>query len=151
MKSANPAQKRLKLFLHFAVRSFGTIALTLQNKFNNAFFFNKYTIMAFKFNDDNTAEEIKSGKALVIDFWAEWCGPCKHIAPIVDELAEEYEGKVLIGKYDVEEGDEILGEYGVRNIPTLLFFKGGELVGRNVGSIEKSALKEKIDTLLLSE
>ena len=87
----------------------------------------------------------------MIDFWAEWCGPCKHIAPIVDELAEEYEGKVLIGKYDVEEGDEILGEYGVRNIPTLLFFKGGELVGRNVGSIEKSALKEKIDTLLLSE
>ncbi len=107
--------------------------------------------MAFKFNDDNTAEEIKSGKALVIDFWAEWCGPCKHIAPIVDELAKEYEGKVLIGKYDVEEGDEILGEYGVRNIPTLLFFKGGELVGRNVGSIEKSALKEKIDKLLLSE
>ncbi len=107
--------------------------------------------MAFKFNDDNATEEIKSGKALVIDFWAEWCGPCKHIAPIVDELAEEYEGKVLIGKYDVEEGDEILGEYGVRNIPTLLFFKGGELVGRNVGSIEKSALKEKIDTLLLGK
>lgn len=104
--------------------------------------------MAFKFNDDNAAQEIKSGKAVVIDFWAEWCGPCKHIAPIVDELAEEYDGKVLIGKYDVEEGDEILAEYNVRNIPTLLFFKGGELVDKNVGSIEKSALKKKIDDLL---
>lgn len=104
--------------------------------------------MAFKFNDDNAAQEIKSGKAIVIDFWAEWCGPCKHIAPIVDELAEEYDGKVLIGKYDVEDGDEILAEYNVRNIPTLLFFKGGELVDKNVGSIEKSALKKKIDDLL---
>lgn len=104
--------------------------------------------MAFKFTDDNVKQEIASGRPVVIDFWAEWCGPCKHISPIVDELAEEYDGKVLIGKYDVDEGDEFLSEHNVRNIPTLLFFKDGKLVDRNVGSIEKSALAQKIETLL---
>ena len=104
--------------------------------------------MAYIFTDENAKKEIESGRPVIIDFWAEWCGPCKHISPIVDELSNEYDGKVLIGKYDVDEGDELLSEYNVRNIPTILFFKNGKLVDRNVGSIEKSALAQKIEAIL---
>lgn len=104
--------------------------------------------MAYIFTDENAKKEIESGRPVIIDFWAEWCGPCKHISPIVDELSNEYNGKVLIGKYDVDEGDELLSEYNVRNIPTILFFNNGKLVDRNVGSIEKSALAQKIEAIL---
>ena len=104
--------------------------------------------MAFAFNDENSKTEIESGKPVVIDFWAEWCGPCKKIAPIVDELAEQFEGQVLIGKYNVDEDSDFATEYGIRNIPTILFFKGGELVDKNVGAISKSALEEKVKSLL---
>ncbi|MBP5497959.1 MAG: thioredoxin [Muribaculaceae bacterium] len=104
--------------------------------------------MAFIFNDENAKQEIQSGKPVVIDFWAEWCGPCKSIAPIVEELAKEYEGQVLVGKYDVDDGMDIAAEYNIRNIPTLLFFKGGELVDRSVGSISRDALEAKIKALL---
>lgn len=104
--------------------------------------------MAFVFTDDNVRAQIENGQPVVIDFWAEWCGPCKFIAPIVDELAKEYEGKVLVGKYDVDEGTDFLAEYGIRNIPTILFFKDGQLVDRNVGSTTKDVLKAKIDALL---
>ena len=104
--------------------------------------------MAFVFTDDNAKKEIETGKPVVIDFWAEWCGPCKHIAPIVEELAEEYDGRVLIGKYNADEGDDMAIDYGIRSIPTILFFKNGELVDRNVGSTTKEVLKGKIDALL---
>lgn len=104
--------------------------------------------MAFNFTDENAFEEIKTGKPVVIDFWAEWCGPCKRVSPIVDELAEEFEGKVLIGKYNVDEGSDFTAEYSIRNIPTILFFKGGELVERSVGSIKKEDLAAKIQALL---
>ncbi len=104
--------------------------------------------MAYVFTDDNVKQEIESGKPVVIDFWAEWCGPCKHISPIIEELAEEYDGRVLIGKYDVDEGSDLTADYNIRNIPTVLFFKNGELVDRNVGSATKEALKAKIDSLL---
>lgn len=89
-----------------------------------------------------------SGKPVVIDFWAEWCGPCRMIAPIVDELAAEYGDKVVIGKCDVEENDEITTKYGVRNIPTIIFLKNGELVDKQVGACSKDALKAKIENLL---
>lgn len=89
-----------------------------------------------------------SGKPVVIDFWAEWCGPCRMIAPIVDELAAEYGDKVVIGKCDVEENDEITAKYGVRNIPTIIFLKNGELVDKQVGACSKDALKAKIEKLL---
>lgn len=85
---------------------------------------------------------------LVVDFWATWCGPCRAIAPIVAELAKEYDGKIVVGKCDVEECDEIAMRYGIRNIPTLLFFKGGEIFDKNVGATTKSKLQEKIEDLI---
>ena len=104
--------------------------------------------MAFAFNDENSKPEIESGKPVVIDFWAEWCIPCKKIAPIIDELAEQYEGRVKIGKYNVEESSDVATEFGIRSIPTILFFRDGNLVDKNVGSISKSNLEEKINALL---
>ena len=104
--------------------------------------------MAFNFNDDNFKQEIQSGKPVVVDFWATWCGPCRVVSPIVEELAEAYDGRVLIGKYDVDEGGDMAVEFGVRNIPTLLFFKDGKLVDRHVGTTTREALAAKIDTLL---
>ena len=94
-------------------------------------------------------ESLKNGQQpLVVDFWATWCGPCRMIAPIIAELAGEYEGQITVGKCDVEENEDIAAEYGIRNIPTVLFFKGGEVVDKHVGAIGKDALKEKIDALL---
>ncbi|MDO4511570.1 MAG: thioredoxin [Bacteroidales bacterium] len=104
--------------------------------------------MAYIFNDENAKQAIESGKPVVIDFWAEWCGPCRHIGPFVEELAEEFEGRVLIGKYDVDEGDDLPVDYGIRSIPTILFFKDGELKNRHVGSASKDDLKKKIEELL---
>lgn len=104
--------------------------------------------MAFAFNDENSKPEIESGKPVVIDFWAEWCIPCKKIAPIIDELAEQYEGRVKIGKYNVEESSDVATEFGIRSIPTILFFRDGKLVDKNVGSISKSNLEEKINAML---
>ena len=104
--------------------------------------------MALVINDANYAELAAESKLLVIDFWAEWCGPCRMIAPIVDELAAEYEGRVLVAKCDVEECEEAVAKFGVRNIPTVVFVKGGELVDKNVGAASKDALKAKIEKLL---
>ena len=104
--------------------------------------------MALKITDELGKELIASGKPVVIDFWAEWCGPCRQIGPFVDELAAQYEGQVTIGKYNVDEGDEISGEYGIRNIPTLLFFKDGQLVDKHVGAANKAQLEEKVKKLL---
>ena len=97
--------------------------------------------MAFVFTDENAKAKIAEGGPVVIDFWATWCGPCMRMAPIVDELAEQYEGQVLIGKYNVEDGDELAVEFGIRNIPTLLFFKDGDLKERSVGSLPKNELE----------
>ena len=104
--------------------------------------------MALAINKENYQEIISSGKPVVIDFWAEWCGPCRMVAPIIDELAAEYEDRVVIGKCDVEENDDITMKYGVRNIPTIIFLKGGQLVDKQVGAASKDALKAKIEKLL---
>ena len=104
--------------------------------------------MALAINKENYQEIISSEKPVVIAFWAEWCGPCRMVAPIIEELAAEYEGRVVIGKCDVEENDDITMKYGVRNIPTIIFLKGGQLVDKQVGAASKDALKAKIEKLL---
>lgn len=104
--------------------------------------------MALAISKENFQELLQSGQPVVIDFWAEWCGPCRMMSPIVDELAAEFEGKVVIGKCDVEQNDDITMKYGVRNIPTIIFLKDGELVDKQVGACSKDALKAKIEKLL---
>lgn len=94
-------------------------------------------------------ESYKNGELpLVVDLWATWCGPCRALGPVISELAAEYDGKIVVGKCDIEENEDIPMEYGVRNIPTILFFKGGELVDKFVGAGAKATLKEKFDALL---
>ena len=105
--------------------------------------------MALEITDSNYKEILAEGKPVVIDFWAPWCGPCKMVGPIIEELAEMYEGQVLIGKCDVDENGDVAAEYGIRNIPTVLFFKNGELVDKQVGSAFKSAFDDKIKKMLL--
>ncbi len=104
--------------------------------------------MALKITDENAKELIESGKPVVIDFWAEWCGPCRAIAPFIDELAEEYADRVIIGKYNVDDDSDLSVDFQIRSIPTLLFFKDGQLVDRHVGSAQKSELSTKIQALL---
>ena len=104
--------------------------------------------MALEITDSNFQEILAEGKPVVMDFWAPWCGPCKMVGPIIDELATEYEGKVIIGKCDVDENGDVAAEYGIRNIPTVLFFKNGELVDKQVGSAPKSAYEAKIEAIL---
>jgi len=104
--------------------------------------------MALVITDSNFDELLKSGKPLVVDFWAEWCGPCKMIGPIVEDLSHEYEGKVTIGKLDVDENNDVTTRYGIRNIPTILFFKDGVQVDKQVGATQKSVMIQKIEALL---
>lgn len=104
--------------------------------------------MALEITDNNYKEILAEGKPVVIDFWAPWCGPCKMVGPIIDELAAEYEGKAIIGKCDVDDNDDVASEFGIRNIPTVLFFKGGQLVDKQVGSAPKATYVAKIDALL---
>ena len=104
--------------------------------------------MAKEITDANFQELLAEGKPLVVDFWAPWCGPCKMISPIFDELAEEYDGRIIAGKVNVDENDDTCAAYGIMNIPTILFFKGGELVHRQVGAIRKPDLQKLFEQLL---
>ncbi|MDR0430996.1 MAG: thioredoxin [Tannerellaceae bacterium] len=104
--------------------------------------------MALEVTDSNFEELLNSGKPMVVDFWAEWCGPCRMVGPIIDELDKEYTGRVTIGKMDVDSNDEVVAKFGVRNIPTILFFKDGKVVDKLVGAAGKSAFVDKIDALL---
>lgn len=92
-------------------------------------------------------ELVATGKLLVLDFWATWCGPCKKVAPIIEELAAEYEGQAIIGKVDVEAEEDLAFKFGVRNIPTVLFVKNGEVVDKVVGASSKATYEEKIKAL----
>ena len=104
--------------------------------------------MALEINDGNIKEILSSGKPVVIDFWAEWCGPCRMVGPIVEELAKEYEGKVIIGKMDVDENVDTPTVYGIRNIPTMLFFKDGQVVDKQIGATQKAVIAAKVEALL---
>ncbi|MFL2990718.1 MAG: thioredoxin [Cytophagales bacterium] len=102
---------------------------------------------AVEITDSNFSEIVNEGVVLV-DFWAEWCGPCRMIAPMIEELASEYEGKATIGKLDVDNNQESSVKFGVRSIPTLLIFKDGELIDRHVGAVGKETLSNSIDSNL---
>ena len=104
--------------------------------------------MALEITDNNYKEILSEGKPLVIDFWAPWCGPCRMVSHIIDELAAEYEGKVVIGKCDVDENGDMAADFSIRSIPTVLFFKDGQLVDKQVGSAPKPTYVAKIEALL---
>ena len=104
--------------------------------------------MALAITKDNFEEISASQLPVVIDFWAEWCGPCRMISPIIDELAGEYEGRAVIGKCDVDNNDDIVGKFMVRNIPTIVFIKGGQVVDKQVGAYTKADLVKKLEKLL---
>ena len=94
-------------------------------------------------------ENLKNGELpLVVDFWATWCGPCRMVGPVISELAEQYDGKLNVGKCDVEENEELAVEFGIRNIPTILFFKNGQVVDKLVGAQPKAKIEEKFQSLL---
>jgi thioredoxin 1 len=95
--------------------------------------------------DSNFEEILNSDKPVLVDFWAEWCGPCRMIGPIVEELAGEYDGKAIIAKVDVDANPNVSAKYGIRSIPTLLVFKGGEVVDKQVGAVPKKALVDKLE------
>jgi thioredoxin 1 len=99
---------------------------------------------------DATFDEVvlQSDKPVVVDFWAAWCGPCRMVGPVIDEVAHEYEGRAVVGKVDVDANQEFAAKYGVRNIPTVLVFKGGEVVNRQVGVAPKKTYTDAIDALL---
>jgi len=104
--------------------------------------------MAQQITDDNFQELVDGNKPLMVDFWAEWCGPCRMIGPIVEELAQEYADQVVVGKVNVDENDELSGQFGIRSIPTLLFFKNGEVVDKIVGAASKPVIESKLKSLL---
>ncbi len=104
--------------------------------------------MALEFTDANFEElAIKTDKPVIIDLWAEWCGPCRMLTPIIEEMAKEYEGKAVIGKLDVDNNPAVTAQFSVRNIPTVLFMKGGQVVDKQVGAVAKSVLVGKLEKL----
>ena len=105
--------------------------------------------MALQLTTENFKEKaLAENTVALVDFWAEWCGPCRLIGPVVEELATEYDGKVVIAKVNVDVEGDIAGDYGIMSIPTLLFFKNGQLVDKHVGVAAKSELKKKLDALI---
>ncbi len=105
--------------------------------------------MAVEITDDNFDEIVmNSDKPVMVDFWAEWCGPCKMIGPVVEEIHGEYEGKAIIGKVDVDSNPGVSAKFGVRNIPTILFIKNGEVADKSIGAVPKEQLTSKLDAIL---
>ena len=104
--------------------------------------------MAKIINSENLAQFMATGQPLVLDFWATWCGPCKKIGPIIEALAQEYEGKAIIGKVDVEESEDLAEQFQIRNVPTVLFIKGGEVVDKQVGATTRAVFEDKLKNIL---
>jgi thioredoxin 1 len=104
--------------------------------------------MAQTINTNNIEALVATGKPIVLDFWATWCGPCKRLAPIIEEVAKDYDGRAIVGKCDVEEDEDLAMRFGVRNIPTVVFLKDGQEVDRSVGLVPRAVLEEKINAML---
>jgi thioredoxin 1 len=105
--------------------------------------------MAIELTDSNFDEIVlKSDKPVLVDFWAEWCGPCRMVGPIVSDLSDEYNGRAVVGKMDVDSNPQTAMKYGIRNIPTILFFKNGEIADKQVGAVPKTILASKLDALV---
>ncbi len=105
--------------------------------------------MALEFTDGNFQTEVlNSDKLVVVDFWAEWCGPCRAIGPVIEELSKEYEGKAKIGKLNVDNNSNVSTNFGITSIPCILFFKGGQIVDKQIGAVPKSVLDKKIASLV---
>ena len=105
--------------------------------------------MALELTDQNFDELVlQSDKPVIVDFWAEWCGPCRMVSPIVEEIGNDYEGKAIVGKLDVDSNPSITQKFGIRNIPTVLFFKNGEIADKQVGAVPKSNLVSKLEALM---
>lgn len=105
--------------------------------------------MALELTDANFAEKVlSSDKPVIVDFWAVWCGPCRMVGPIVEELSSDYDGKAVVGKVDVDNNPGVAAKFGIRNIPTILFFKNGEVVDKQVGAAPKQTFSAKLDALM---
>lgn len=105
--------------------------------------------MALELTDNNFEElVIKSNKPVIVDFWAEWCGPCRMVGPIVNEIGDDFKDQAIVGKLDVDSNPEVTQRFGIRNIPTLLFFKNGEVADKQVGAVPKSSIVSKLEALL---
>ena len=104
--------------------------------------------MAQKITSDNLQALIATGKPVVLDFWTTWCGPCRMVAPVIEALATEYDGRAIVGKCDIEEDENLPAQYGVRNIPTILFIKDGQVVDKQVGAASRQILEEKLKAIL---
>ncbi len=105
--------------------------------------------MTLEFTEDNWENEVENSEVPVVaDFWAEWCGPCRMVGPVIDELSGDFEGKAKVGKINVDSSQKIAMKYGIRNIPTVLFIKNGEVVDRQVGAVSKSSYAEKLEKLI---
>jgi thioredoxin 1 len=105
--------------------------------------------MALEFTDANFDELVlQSDKPVIVDFWAVWCGPCRMVGPIVEEIGKEYDGKAIVGKVDVDSNHGTAGKFGIRNIPTILFFKDGQIADKQVGAVPKQVLVKKLEALL---
>ena len=105
--------------------------------------------MAVEITDSNFQEMLDSGQPIMVDFWAAWCGPCLAMGPTIEELAKEYDGKFIIGKLDVDNNPEVSQQFGIRNIPTILFFKDGKVVDKQVGAVPKNMLVKKLEAQLV--
>jgi thioredoxin 1 len=123
------------------------VVVGISNLINKLFTNNK--IMAVEITDSNFADvALSTDKPVMIDFWAEWCGPCRMVTPIVEEMSNDYDGKAIVGKVNVDENPDISAKFGIRNIPTIIFLKGGQVVDKSVGAVPKNVLTEKMEALI---
>ena len=138
----------LQTLLRYKVLGFCILNDTAILKLIRLFFLTKsHCVMAFELTDGNFKSSVKENNVVVVDFWAEWCGPCRMVAPIIDELSNEYKDKALVGKLDVDT-NRVATEFGIRSIPTIMIFKNGEVFDKHVGTISKKDLSAKIDKAL---